>query len=300
MLTLPAEPRPQTGLMDSLPAVAPSFVRCGVSGSRRSPRKNHVTERRDAQKPYGKPTASPTRKPRPSPPTAQMELGVPSRLERTPGKQAPCQEQLNFSVAPETIHDKLRRPPISPRVSSLNRTVPCHGVTSDPSRAATSDSAPKGWVIGPLFQSFRSKMASFTEIVMSPVKLFKSNSTESEAPPNEPESADESRCTSAEDRVGSAERGNQLTDLQKSEEDEVDVLRAEVDDVVPWRTPETELEALVTQSASDTVNATAARHARHCCYRGDGVQSGGGREVECEDAPKQNHAPNQNRSVHRL
>ncbi|XP_062841007.1 uncharacterized protein prr14 [Trichomycterus rosablanca] len=30
----------------------------------------------------------------------------------------------------------------------------------------------KRWVIGPLFQSFRSKMASFTEIVMSPVRLF--------------------------------------------------------------------------------------------------------------------------------
>lgn len=37
-------------------------------------------------------------------------------------------------------------------------------------------SAPKGWVIGPLFQSFKSKMASFTEIVMSPVKLFRANS----------------------------------------------------------------------------------------------------------------------------
>lgn len=31
----------------------------------------------------------------------------------------------------------------------------------------------KRWVIGPLFQSFKSKMASFTEIVMSPVRLFK-------------------------------------------------------------------------------------------------------------------------------
>lgn len=37
-------------------------------------------------------------------------------------------------------------------------------------------SAHKGWVIGPLFQSFKSKMASFTEIVMSPVKLFRANS----------------------------------------------------------------------------------------------------------------------------
>lgn len=42
--------------------------------------------------------------------------------------------------------------------------------------ADESVSAPKGWVIGPLFQSFRSKMASFTEIVMSPVKLFRAHS----------------------------------------------------------------------------------------------------------------------------
>ncbi|KAJ7989542.1 hypothetical protein DPEC_G00305620 [Dallia pectoralis] len=33
----------------------------------------------------------------------------------------------------------------------------------------------KQWTIGPLFQSFKSKMASFTEIVMSPVRLFKPN-----------------------------------------------------------------------------------------------------------------------------
>lgn len=39
-----------------------------------------------------------------------------------------------------------------------------------------SPSSPKGWVIGPLFQSFKSKMASFTEIVMTPVKLFRANS----------------------------------------------------------------------------------------------------------------------------
>ncbi|TRY98230.1 hypothetical protein DNTS_035197 [Danionella cerebrum] len=32
----------------------------------------------------------------------------------------------------------------------------------------------KRWEIGPLLQSFKSKMASFTEIVMSPVRLFKS------------------------------------------------------------------------------------------------------------------------------
>lgn len=42
--------------------------------------------------------------------------------------------------------------------------------------AVESASAPKGWVIGPLFQSFKSKMASFTEMVMTPVKLFRANS----------------------------------------------------------------------------------------------------------------------------
>lgn len=41
---------------------------------------------------------------------------------------------------------------------------------------AENISASKGWVIGPLFQSLKSKMASFTEIVMTPVKLFRASS----------------------------------------------------------------------------------------------------------------------------
>nr|XP_057904403.1 proline-rich protein 14 [Doryrhamphus excisus] len=43
----------------------------------------------------------------------------------------------------------------------------------DPHHASAS--APPGWV-NPFFQSFKSKMATFTEIVMSPVKLFKDRS----------------------------------------------------------------------------------------------------------------------------
>ncbi|XP_029584273.1 uncharacterized protein LOC115171505 isoform X2 [Salmo trutta] len=38
-----------------------------------------------------------------------------------------------------------------------------------------SPTSVKRWVIGPLFQSFKSKMACFTQIVMSPVRLFKPN-----------------------------------------------------------------------------------------------------------------------------
>lgn len=40
-----------------------------------------------------------------------------------------------------------------------------------------SPSPVKRWEIGPLLQSFKSKMASFTEIVMSPVRLFKPTDT---------------------------------------------------------------------------------------------------------------------------
>ncbi|KAG9342902.1 hypothetical protein JZ751_015118 [Albula glossodonta] len=52
---------------------------------------------------------------------------------------------------------------------------------SDPIKDTETTESPespppvKGWVIGPLLQSFKSKMASFTEIVMSPVRLFKPN-----------------------------------------------------------------------------------------------------------------------------
>ncbi|XP_064843736.1 uncharacterized protein LOC135555323 [Oncorhynchus masou masou] len=42
-------------------------------------------------------------------------------------------------------------------------------------KSPASPSTVKRWVIGPLFQSFKSKMASFTQIVMSPVRLFKPN-----------------------------------------------------------------------------------------------------------------------------
>ncbi|XP_077398066.1 uncharacterized protein prr14 [Festucalex cinctus] len=53
-----------------------------------------------------------------------------------------------------------------------------------------SASAPTGWLMGPFFQSFKSKMASFTEIVMSPVKLFKEKNLVT--PEVQPDKVDES------------------------------------------------------------------------------------------------------------
>ncbi|KAK7938277.1 hypothetical protein WMY93_001603 [Mugilogobius chulae] len=271
MLTLPSDPRPQTGLMEPLPTVVPSLLSFGVAGSRRSPRKNHVTERRTAQKPYVKPSSPPRRR-RLSPPTVQTEQSVLSRLETNTENEAPHQERLSLSIAPETVQDKLQRPPISPRVSSLNRTSSdrSHAMTSDPLETCSllAPDAAKGWVIGPLFQSFKSKMASFTEIVMSPVKLFKSNSTESETPPIEPStSQNTSLYTSAESEIEATRQENQLTHLEKDStkgqlsfdtEEKSDILRDEAN-VVPWRTPE--LEMSVTQSASTNAFTLASESA---------------------------------------
>ncbi|KAI4887703.1 hypothetical protein NFI96_025024, partial [Prochilodus magdalenae] len=60
-------------------------------------------------------------------------------------------------------------------VSQDSTTVQEHSRSSLDVETQCPESPPpaKRWVIGPLFQSFKSKMASFTEIVMSPVRLFK-------------------------------------------------------------------------------------------------------------------------------
>lgn len=79
-------------------------------------------------------------------------------------------------------------------------------------------SAPKGWVIGPLFQSFKLKMANFTEIVMSPVKLFKANSP----PPSTEHPENLSECELPADGpadVGHLEPGgqNDLSDAENAQ-----------------------------------------------------------------------------------
>ncbi|XP_039620960.1 uncharacterized protein prr14 isoform X1 [Polypterus senegalus] len=49
----------------------------------------------------------------------------------------------------------------------------------------------KRWVMGPLFQSLKSKVASFTEIVMSPVRLFKPNDVLAEDTSRSPHATEE-------------------------------------------------------------------------------------------------------------
>lgn len=80
---------------------------------------------------------------------------------------------------------KLELPSLS--LASHDATVAQDSEKKDPGIPPPT----KKWVIGPLFQSFKSKMASFTEIVMSPVRLFKPTENPAESCNEAPFSAPE-------------------------------------------------------------------------------------------------------------
>ncbi|XP_029996782.1 uncharacterized protein prr14 isoform X2 [Sphaeramia orbicularis] len=175
-------------------SVTPSRVNDGISGNRRSgriqgiqsqtPKKQSNTDSRAAQKP-SRQNQSPHKRPRDT--MVQVSQSKQPRVERTHGPEEQNEDGLDFSVASEYHKKKkLQNAPLEePNISAEANVVEefaentsdmrtCIGLTVG--HAVESTSKPKGWVIGPLFQSFKSKMASFTEIVMSPVKLFKANS----------------------------------------------------------------------------------------------------------------------------
>lgn len=262
-----------------LPSVTPpSCVNYGLSGSRRSgriqesqsPKKPHVTERRAAQKPYLRTTPPPFKKAhQPSADMAQVSESVPSSVERTPEKEPRVEDGLDFNVASESVGDDfgLRSPDVSlekPSVSSLERTpTEKTNITLNPPCKLEScsllapDRAPAltGWVIGPLFQSFRSKMASFTEIVMSPVKLFKSNSV-CEGEPDEPCAAEDPKLSftfepteSGDDKPQPDLESPTLSFDEDLSEKADECVKDSADSVPSLQTPE--LESTVSGSASN-------------------------------------------------
>ncbi|XP_042248332.1 uncharacterized protein prr14 isoform X2 [Thunnus maccoyii] len=185
-----------------LSSITPSCVNDGVSGSRRrgriqgiraqTPKKQSDTDSGAAQKP-SRQNPSPTKRQR------QRECGnmvqVPQskqpRVESTHEKQ----DGFDFSAAEECQNKQKdqKTPRKKPNVFAAenvveqfadNTTQNLDATKSDMDtckelaveQAVENASATKGWVIGPLFQSLKSKMASFTEIVLTPVKLFRANS----------------------------------------------------------------------------------------------------------------------------
>ncbi|XP_030638843.1 uncharacterized protein LOC115819471 [Chanos chanos] len=70
---------------------------------------------------------------------------------------------------------KMPSPVTVSNLESMSRSLHKQTLSQSEIKRESPESPPpvKRWVIGPFFQSFRSKMASFTDIVMSPTRLFK-------------------------------------------------------------------------------------------------------------------------------
>ncbi|XP_033998698.1 serine-rich adhesin for platelets [Trematomus bernacchii] len=173
-----------------LSSITPSCVDNGISGHGRSgriqeikaqtPEKQSHTDSGAAQE-SSRLDPSPTKKPRES--ANMVSQSEQSSIEGTHALKKQNEDGFDVSLTAEPQNQPGKSPRKEPNVSAADIEVEqfVEDTTQNPD-ATKSDMgacmkglavAPKGWVIGPLFQSLKSKMASFTEIVMSPVKLFK-------------------------------------------------------------------------------------------------------------------------------
>ncbi|KAM4530114.1 uncharacterized protein prr14 isoform 2-T2 [Odontesthes bonariensis] len=190
------EPPPPLLLLSS---ITPSFANDGQSGHRRSgriqgiraqtPKKQDNSESQAAQKP-SKQNPSLTKRQRENAIMVQESQFKQLRVESVQEKpiEDGCDasftaEQHNLKNGPISLQKKTDEFPVvelfeEKTKQNLDAAKLDKDTCDDlPVRdVGENASAPKGWVIGPLFQSLKSKMASFTEIVMTPVKLFRANS----------------------------------------------------------------------------------------------------------------------------
>ncbi|KAK5609121.1 hypothetical protein CRENBAI_015806 [Crenichthys baileyi] len=178
-----------------LSSITPSCANDGQSRHRRSgriqeirartPRKQDYTDIQAAQK-RSEPNPSPTKRQREISDMVQVSQSKLQRVGRTRVHKKPSkvgfsisftaehQNELKNSKSPDNETDVF---PLEdePTLENPDATKPDIDACGDlPGSENTSVS--KGWVIGPFFQSLKSKMASFTEIVMTPVKLFRASS----------------------------------------------------------------------------------------------------------------------------
>ncbi|XP_030592308.1 uncharacterized protein prr14 [Archocentrus centrarchus] len=209
----------------SLSSITPSCAKDGISGHRRSgriqgiqaqtPKKHSSTDGQAAQRPCRQ-NPSPTKRQRESGIMVQVAQSKLSRAEGTDVHEsqnkdgfdfdftAKCQNRQKDQKAPQM---KLNLSP-GENVAELldeNTTQSLDAPKSDmdtcgylaAEQTAENAYSSKGWAIGPLFQSLKSKMASFTEIVMSPVKLFRATSPP--LPANDPDGLIELKTDGAND-----------------------------------------------------------------------------------------------------
>uniref|UniRef100_A0A3P8RM80 Tantalus-like domain-containing protein n=1 Tax=Amphiprion percula TaxID=161767 RepID=A0A3P8RM80_AMPPE len=187
-----------------LSSVTPSCAGDGSSGHRRSgriqavraqtPNKHSNADSRAAQKP-SRQNPSPAKRERQIGNMVQVSQSKQPRVERAHAHEKQNEDGLDLSFTAERQNKQRnqksprKKTDVFPGESEVEQLAKNAAKNVDAAKSdintcrelAAADtvenaSAPKGWVIGPLFQSFKSKMASFTEIVMSPVKLFRANS----------------------------------------------------------------------------------------------------------------------------
>ncbi|CAK6961127.1 uncharacterized protein LOC128378907 [Scomber scombrus] len=182
----------------SLSSITPSCVNDGISdgGSRKRNRVQGIRAQTSKKKSDTDSSAAqkPTRQD-PSPTKRQRESG--NSMVQVPQPKQPRVESANshekqdgFDIGAaeecqnmQNDQKTQRKNPIIVEQLADNTALNLGATKSDidtsdglTEQTVENASAAKGWVIGPLFQSFKSKMASFTEIVLTPVKLFRANS----------------------------------------------------------------------------------------------------------------------------
>ncbi|XP_034075738.1 uncharacterized protein prr14 isoform X2 [Gymnodraco acuticeps] len=208
-----------------LSSITPSCVDNGISGHERSgriqeikaqtPEKQSHTDSGTAQE-SSRLDPSPTRRQRES--ANMVSQSEQSSVEGTHVLEKQKEDGFDVSLTAEPQNHRQKTwqsPRKEPNVSAADIEVEqfVEETTHNPDTTKSDMDAcmeglavaPKGWVIVPLFQSLKSKMVSFTEIVMSPVKLFKAN-----IPPP---------CTDHPDKLDEGElQANPSSDVEHSEQ----------------------------------------------------------------------------------
>ncbi|XP_068192902.1 uncharacterized protein prr14 [Antennarius striatus] len=187
-----SEPPPPLSPFSS---ITPSCTNDGISGhiegiAAQTPKKQSSPDSGAADEP-SRQNPSPSRRQERENLVRASESRQP-RVESTLGNEIQSKDGFDFSHAAESQKELEEQKTLQKNTNigatkelehfpdgatlGLNRVQSDVGTFWRSADAAESTCEPKGWVIGPLFQSFKSKMASFTEIVMSPVKLFRASS----------------------------------------------------------------------------------------------------------------------------
>ncbi|XP_022595063.1 uncharacterized protein LOC111217460 isoform X1 [Seriola dumerili] len=184
-------------------SITPSCANDGMSGHRRSGRiqgiraqtskKQRNTYSKAPQKP-SRHNPSPTKRQGESGSMVQVSQSKQLRVESTHVHEKQNKDGLDFSFSGECQNKQkdqktpCQKPDVSAAEDVVEQVADSTTQNLDTTNSdmdgcgglavghAVENASVLGWVIGPLCQSFKSKMASFTEIVMSPVKLFRATS----------------------------------------------------------------------------------------------------------------------------